>query len=446
MVSHFATPGFDEKLKLFAPKLLEATVMFFTRTIKNPQFSPSAKKFHYQFNFRELGKITEGLMRSSPQIFKNTGMVMRLWMHELRRVFEDRFINNDDMNLFRTILKDSISKTIGDFNEKDSPFAEPIIYTTFMTDYYQSSDDMTELRRVMKEKLDEYNDSKAQMNLVLFDQAIEHVCRIARIIQLPSGNALLVGVGGSGKQSLARLATFIMSYELEQMVVTQSFNMNDLRTFLSEMYRKIAKPNSPTRVYMVTDSQIKYESFLIPINDMLNSGWISDLFPKEDFDALIGNIRNEAKGNGVPDSIDALLNYFFDRFKKQLKLILCFSPVGDIMRVRARKFPGIINSTSIDWFHPWPRDALIDVAFKFLQEADLENDEIREKISINMAETHLSIDVANDKFRKFERRNNYTTPKSFLELISFYKTLLEDKKGQVDRQIKRYTLGLQILD
>ena len=74
---------------------------------------------------------------------------------------------------------------------------------------------------------------------------------------LPSGNALLVGVGGSGKQSLARLATFIVGFELEQMVVTQSFNMNDLRTFLSDMYRKIAKPNSSTRCYMITDAQIK---------------------------------------------------------------------------------------------------------------------------------------------------------------------------------------------
>ena len=62
-----------------------------------------------------------------------------------------------------------------------------------------------------------------------------------------------------------------------------------------------------------------------------------------------------------------------------------------------------------------------------------------------MAETHLSIDIANEKFRKLERRNNYTTPKSFLELISFYKTLLDDKRGQIERQIKRYTLGLQIL-
>lgn len=128
--------------------------MFFTKTIKNPQFSPSAKKFHYQFNFRELAKIMSGMLRSVPQAFKTPNSVLRLWLHEIRRVFEDRFINNDDLVLFRAILKDSISKTVGDFNEKDTPFTEPIIFTGFMNEFYSSSDDMTELRRVMKEKLD----------------------------------------------------------------------------------------------------------------------------------------------------------------------------------------------------------------------------------------------------------------------------------------------------
>lgn len=132
-MNHFATPGFEEKLKPFSEKLMETTVMFFTRTIKNPQFSPSAKKFHYQFNFRELAKITSGLLRSVPQIYKNQGHVVRLWMHEVKRTFEDRFINNEDLILFRSIVKDSISKTIGDFNEKDNPFVEPIIYTAFMS-------------------------------------------------------------------------------------------------------------------------------------------------------------------------------------------------------------------------------------------------------------------------------------------------------------------------
>jgi dynein heavy chain len=61
---------------------------------------------------------------------------------------------------------------------------------------------------------------------------------------------------------------------------------------------------------MMTDSQIKNESFLIPINDILNNGWISDLFPKEDVDALIGGLRNEAKGNGVPDTPEAMRAYF----------------------------------------------------------------------------------------------------------------------------------------
>ena len=143
LTAHFSTPGFEEKLKQFADKVMDATVMFFTRTIKNPQFSPSAKKFHYQFNFRELAKITSGMLRSVPQIYKNSHHVVRLWMHEVKRVFEDRFINNDDLVLFRSILKDSISKTIGDYNEKDNPFVEPIIYTTFQTgEFYSSSDDI----------------------------------------------------------------------------------------------------------------------------------------------------------------------------------------------------------------------------------------------------------------------------------------------------------------
>lgn len=47
-----------------------------------------------------------------------------------------------------------MSKTIGEFNEKDNPFAEPIIFTGFMNEFYSSTEDMTELRRVMKEKLD----------------------------------------------------------------------------------------------------------------------------------------------------------------------------------------------------------------------------------------------------------------------------------------------------
>lgn len=119
------------------------------------------------------------------------------------------------------------------------------------------------------------------------------------------------------------------------------------------------------------------------------------------------------------------------KVRKNLHLALCFSPVGDAFRFRARKFPGIINCTSMDWFHEWPRDALIDVAARFLKEVELPEEEIRDNIGLHMAEVHLSIGEANVEFLQMERRYNYTTPTSFLELISFYKTLVDKKRDKI---------------
>ena len=215
---------------------------------------------------------------------------------------------------------------------------------------------------------------------------------------------------------------------------------------MQELYKKIAKPGAAPVAFMITDSQIKNEGFLVPINDILNNGWVQDLFPKEDVDAMVSNLRNEAKGAGVPDTQDAMLGYFLETVKQKFKMILCFSPVGDNFRVKSRKFPGLVASTSIDYFHAWPLDALIDVANRFIQEIEMPNKEaLLEPISQNMASVHGSIDEANARFLKQNRRYNYTTPKSFLELISFYKSILEEKQGTIFRQIARYEQGLQIL-
>jgi dynein heavy chain len=126
----------------------------------------------------------------------------------------------------------------------------------------------------------------------------------------------------------------------------------------------------------------------------------------------------------VPDMPEDLWNFYLDKVRKNLHMGLCFSPVSEKFRIRARNFPGLITCTNIDWFHEWPRDALIGVAKRFLKEVELPTDEIRDSIALHMAYVHLSIGEANVEFRKSERRHNYTTPTSFLELINFYKLLL----------------------
>lgn len=141
----------------------------------------------------------------------------------------------------------------------------------------------------------------------------------------------------------------------------------------------------------MTDSQIPQEKFLIYINDILSAGYVPDLFAKDELDGIMGKIRSEAKSNGIEDTPNALFQFFVDKVRRNLHMGLCFSPVGEAFRKRARSFPGLINNTSIDWFHEWPEDALVGVANRFLKEIEFPSDELRESVSAHMAFVHLSI-------------------------------------------------------
>jgi len=94
------------------------------------------------------------------------------------------------------------------------------------TRLYRQVPDLKVLVMKVDEFLEDYNSMvKTQMPLVMFLDACDHVSRIARVLRQPLGNCLLLGVGGSGRQSLSRLATFISNYKLFQIEVVKGYGM-----------------------------------------------------------------------------------------------------------------------------------------------------------------------------------------------------------------------------
>jgi len=158
-----------------------------------------------------------------------------MWIHENKRVFGDRLIDNIDRDWLEGILVEESKKAFG-LDRKEIFNSSRLIFGDYMqgidveTRIYAQVENLKDFVGKIEEYLEEYNSQvKTQMKLVMFLDACDHVSRIERVIRQPLGNALLLGVGGSGRQSLARLATFIANYKIFQIEVVKGYGMSNWR-------------------------------------------------------------------------------------------------------------------------------------------------------------------------------------------------------------------------
>ncbi|XP_039379207.1 dynein heavy chain 11, axonemal isoform X1 [Mauremys reevesii] len=442
---HFQRHVFNPSVLKNAPAMIQASIRLHQTMVQN--FLPTAVKFHYIFNLRDLSNIFQGILFATPECLREPNDLVCLWLHESSRVYGDKLVEPKDSHFFHKKLIDTAHKYFEGV-EDHLLLQDPLIYCHFANGvanpHYMPVKEWEVLRKILTETLESYNELNASMNLVLFEDAMQHVCRISRILEAPRGYALLIGVGGSGKQSLSRLAAYISSLDVFQIMLKKGYGIQDLRVDLANLYIKTGAKSMPT-VFLLTDAHVADERFLVLINDLLASGEVPDLFSNENMDGIITGIRNEVRSLGLIDTRENCWRFFLDRMRLQLKIILCFSPVGSTLRVRARKFPAIVNCTAIDWFHEWPQEALHSVSRRFIEETEVIEPHVQDSICLFMAYAHTSVNEMSAKYYQNERRYNYTTPKSFLAQISLYKILLEKKYKEMSKRMEHLVNGIRKL-
>nr|XP_036867942.1 dynein heavy chain 6, axonemal [Manis javanica] len=391
-----------------------------------------------------------GILQCDPGTMREEIQIFRLFCHECQRVFHDRLINNEDKHYFHAILTEMANKHFGITIGLEYFLTKPIIFGDFIKfgadnidRIYDDMPDMEKIANVLQDYLDDYNlINPKEVKLVFFQDAIEHVSRIARMIRQERGNALLVGVGGTGKQSLSRLAAHICGYKCLQIELNRGYNYDSFHDDLRKLY-KLAGVDDRNMVFLFTDTQIVVEEFLEDINNILNSGEVPNLFEKDELEQVLAATRPRAKEAGISEgNRDEVFQYFISRVRQKLHIVLCMSPVGEAFRSRCRMFPSLVNCCTIDWFVQWPREALLSVSKTFFSHVDAGNEELKEKLSLMCVNVHLSVSDMADRYYTELRRRYYTTPTSYLELINLYLSMLTEKRKQLVSARDRVKNGL----
>lgn len=278
----------------------------------------------------------------------------------------------------------------------------------------------------MKEQLghflDDFNGTfpSQTMSLVFFDDAIDHILRLMRVLLTPRGSAVLVGLGGSGRTSLTKLASYICSCTLFGCEIRRGYCQEDFREDLKKAVIFAGVKRKPA-VFFVGDGQIIDESFLEDLNSILNNGEIPGLFANDETKKIIAEVtphvpsedpeNSEEAGSDDEDLLDdkigsddgvlsepsssirdqgktqakknkesvenvvpagpsktTIWNYFVSCLRDNLHIVIAMSPTGEEFRARVRNFPALVSGCTIDWYDPWPTSALSDVSKEMLSD------------------------------------------------------------------------------
>ena len=156
-------------------------------------------------------------------------------------------------------------------------------------------------------------------------------------------------------------------------------------------------------------------------------------------------MRVEPQELGLPETRDQAMQLFVHRVRDNLHIVLCMSPVGDALRLRCRQYPSLINCMTIDWYLPWPEVALSAVASRFISNLDLPDESTRAGLVAMCSYIHKSIERASDNYFAELRRRLYTTPKSYLDLIRLYLSLLGEQQSALEKRMQKMVTGVRKL-
>ncbi|XP_047480638.1 dynein axonemal heavy chain 7-like [Penaeus chinensis] len=456
---------------------------------------PTPAKSHYTFSLATAARVVNSISFLKKESMETKRHFVRVWVHEVYREVCDRLTETAEVTavyqlLIRTIktsFRDKIHVIFDKICNEDGSVTEACLErvcwgvmgsldTPAAERRYEELIDAAQLRQTIAAFIEEYNGQhQTKLNLVTFNfkyedlgwvirlfrcglgrYVVQHVSRICRILGRAGGHMMLVGVGGSGRRSLTHLAAHICGHRLVHPRIVARDGYSDLRRVLKDALITAGVEEKAT-VVLVGDEVLQHPTILHLLNTLILTGDVPNLLSPEDHSYLLERLRLYAEDRGVTET--DLWHEQAQRVADLVHVVITAPPTPELRHIFA-SYPALTTHITVDYFKPWPREALVKVGEHYLEAVPLRRS-IKDAVISAATATHQTArfeeaDSAPDGAEGEGERVSediltegkwcpQVTPASYLHLLQEFRALFTARQTQVTAVKKKYLSGLDKL-
>ncbi|KAK3249818.1 hypothetical protein CYMTET_40768, partial [Cymbomonas tetramitiformis] len=446
---------------------------------------PVPARPHYMFSMRHVARTMRAVLRLSA--VREGRMAVpelgKLWLHECLRIFGDactptdyEWFKGSILSMYNSIEELHVGMDDDDEDDEDDDDDEDededeeksdqttgLVFSSFSREnagIYSRVTNMEGLTKTCRYYLKQWSkeEDERQMDLVLYQQAVDQIMKLARILDMDCPeHALLCGHNGTGRASLTRLASKIVGATITEVAMRPDYSLDTWREELRGMLLTCGL-QAKRVVLLVRDSSSLHPVILDHVAQLMMFGGVQGIFPRDHLEDLLNPLRTaatKALQDAYPErsegkqpwemeagvSFAQLEAFFNQRCRLNLHVVLCSTSTNGLLGERLRQWPALGLCPTGIWFRGWDAAACKAVALRLWPSMGL-HDSFLEKAAPAAASVHVTTLAVVEESNQRKRRPITITAADFMELLRGFARICHVKGNELRHMQARYDIGI----
>ncbi|XP_059389924.1 dynein cytoplasmic 2 heavy chain 1 isoform X4 [Carassius carassius] len=381
--------------------------------------------------------------------------VLEVVAYEARRLFRDRIVSSKDLNVFENILSSVIR---GDWGSDALDNMTDTYFVTLAASHEGRSPgqplpphgkplgrlNAADLTEIIHKGIVLYGRDNRELDILLFPEVLDYMCRVDRVLSSPGGSLLLAGRSGVGRRTATCVVSHMHGASLFTPKISRSYSMKHFKSDLKTVMQSAAVDGQQV-VLLLEDHQFVHPSFLEMVNSLLSSGEVPGLYSTEELEPLLSSLKDQASQDGFTGPV---LNYFSHRVQQNLHVVLILDCTNEHFTINCESNPALYRKCSVQWMEAWSDSSMKKIPEMLLsriKEAEDEKDGGKQKKKKKSGSVHAEL------YRSFlaiheSCRDFGATPSQYLSFLQVYQTIYSSKRTELTHKQQHLQAGVAKLN